>query len=99
MSPGGESLAGFQRRVESRLARLLRDHPGQTTVVVSHGGVISATTLALMTLGMDRPRPFRLDPENTSITEWARPGGAGEDAPWLLVRYNDASHLSGLESP
>ncbi len=96
MSPGGESLAGFQRRVEQRLARVVREHRGQTTVIVSHGGVISASTLALMAHGIHRPRPFRLDPENTSITEWARPDDDGDDAPWLLVRYNDSSHLNGL---
>jgi probable phosphoglycerate mutase len=96
MSPGGESLAGFQRRVERRLAALVRDHSGETVVVVCHGGVISATTLALMEHAMHRERPFRLEPENTSITEWMRPRVDDEDARWLLARYNDASHVRGL---
>ena len=94
MSPGGESLASFQARVERRLERLMRDHAGQTVVVVSHGGVVSATSLSLMSHGMHVPRPFRLQPENTSITEWLH--GSDErngTAPWLLVRFNDFAHL------
>jgi probable phosphoglycerate mutase len=97
MSPGGESLAGFQRRVEQRLAEIVRAHRGESVVIVCHGGVISAASLAFMEHGYDRVRPFRLDPENASITEWARPAGEDRDAPWLLVRYNDAGHLHGLD--
>ncbi len=96
MSPGGESLASFQARVERRLERVMRDHSGQTVVIVSHGGVVSAASLSFMSHGMHMPRPFRLHAENTSITEWLH--GSDEQngaAPWLLVRYNDAAHLGG----
>ncbi len=91
MSPGGESLAAFQARVEGRLERVLRDLEGQTVVLVCHGGVVSAATLSLMSHAMHLARPFRLQPENTSITEWVRPASPPE--PWLLVRYNDAAHV------
>ncbi len=92
MSPGGESLATFQVRVERCLRRLVHEHSGQVCVLVSHGGVVSAATLAFLDHGLNRERSFRLEPSNTSITEWLRP--ADEDAPWLLVRYNDCGHLS-----
>ena len=92
MSPGGESLASFHERVQARLARLLRDRLGETVVIVTHGGVVSAVTLSLMSHAMHVPRPFRLQPENTSLTEWRRPTG-NEAEPWLLVRYNDFAHV------
>ncbi len=90
MSPGGESLSSFQARVERRLHQLVREHPGETCVLVCHGGVVSAATLAFLDRGMHQKRPFRLEPSNTSITEWVRPAA---DASWLLVRFNDAAHL------
>ncbi len=90
MSPGGESLSSFQARVERRLQQLVREHSGETCVLVCHGGVVSAATLAFLDHGMHRKRPFRLEPSNTSITEWVRPAA---DASWLLVRFNDAAHL------
>ena len=90
MSPGGESLSSFQARVERRLQQLVREHSGETCVLVCHGGVVSAATLAFLDHGMHRKRPFRLEPSNTSITEWERPA---DDAPWLLVRFNDTAHL------
>ena len=98
MSPGGESLTSFQARVEARLRRLIRDHEGQTAVVVCHGGVIGAASLTLMSQAMHRPRSFRLQPENTSITEWFLPGESGSEEPWVLVRYNDFAHL-GVSGP
>ena len=91
IAPGGESLVGFQRRVDRRLRRLVAEHEGQTMVVVCHGGVISAASLALMGLAHGHDRPFRLEPANTSITEWARP--QDPDRPWVLVRYADAAHV------
>lgn len=98
MSPGGESLTSFQARVEARLRRLIRDHEGQTAVVVCHGGVIGAASLALMSHAMHRPRSFRLQPENTSMTEWFLPDESGPDEVWVLVRYNDFAHL-GVSGP
>ncbi|MBW2282284.1 MAG: histidine phosphatase family protein [Deltaproteobacteria bacterium] len=94
MSPGGESLASFQARVEARLERVLREHAGQTVVIVAHGGVVSAVSLSLMAHGMHLPRPFRMRTENTSITEWLHDADVQRGDPaWLLVRYNDAAHL------
>ena len=94
MSPGGESLHSFQTRVEGRIDQLVHEHPGQTCVLVCHGGVVSAATLAFLDHGMHRKRSFRLEPSNTSITEWIRPAG---DAPWLLARFNDSAHLDQID--
>ena len=41
MSPGGESVIGFARRVIAALDRLLAEHGGRSFALVVHGGVIS----------------------------------------------------------
>jgi broad specificity phosphatase PhoE len=92
LSPGGESPRVFRNRVEAAVARLAERYAGRTVLVVSHGGVILATTLALLGL---RPRWFAHDLQNTSLTEWVR----GGDGRWLLHRFNDAAHLEPLAVP
>jgi probable phosphoglycerate mutase len=89
MSPGGESAREFRSRVEQAVDRLAERYAGRTVLVVSHAGVIQATTLALLGLG---PRWFARDLHNTSLTEWVR----GADGRWLLHRFNDAAHLEAL---
>ena len=96
IAPGGESLAGFQRRVSARFEKLVPEHAGQSVVVVCHGGVISALNHGLMGSSMQRG-VMRFEPENTSITEWVhRPQ---EEVRWLVRRLNDASHTRGPASP
>jgi probable phosphoglycerate mutase len=92
MSPGGESYRAFRSRVEQAVARLAERYAGRTVLVVSHGGVILATTLNLLGLG---PRWFSHDLQNTSLTEWVR----DRDGRWLLHRFNDAAHLETLGTP
>ena len=95
IAPGGESLAAFQRRVEARISAIARERSGQTSVLFCHGGVITATTLALLGApGFGQARPFRLTIANTSITEWLYAEANGESS-WELVRFNDTAHLRG----
>ena len=92
MAPGAESWAVFSARVGATLARLTAEHEGQTVVVACHGGVIECSLRALGELPL-APR-FLVRIENTSITEWERPGPGGEDERrWTLVRFNDHAHL------
>jgi probable phosphoglycerate mutase len=95
IAPGGESLVGFQRRVATRLEKLLVEHAGESVVVVCHGGVISAASHEWMSSTM-HAGTMRFEPSNTSITEWIhRPD---EPVRWKLARFNDASHALGLDS-
>jgi probable phosphoglycerate mutase len=98
MSEGGESLSTFHRRVATALERIVRDHVGETVVIVSHGGFIVASSLELLGApGYHQRKPFHLEPENTSITEWVR-----EDDDrnyWVFERFNDAAHLERLAGP
>jgi probable phosphoglycerate mutase len=85
-SPGGESAAAFRARVTLAIAGIVDDHPGQRVMIVCHGGVILAATLALLGLPNRRLTP---DLTHTSLTEWVRDA----DGRWLLARFNDAGHL------
>jgi 2,3-bisphosphoglycerate-dependent phosphoglycerate mutase len=94
--PGGESYAEMQERVAGRLDALIEEHPGQTVVVACHGGVVLHSMFRWLEL-----EPFgngsraRLDPVNSSVTEWR----VAEHPVWKsavsLTRYNDHGHLRG----
>lgn len=88
--PGGETLAGFQYRIGAAVRRVIDERPGQTVVVVCHGGVIDAVlrqALRTSPVGV-----FTINTLNTSITELElqRPHR------WSLRRYGDVAHLAGL---
>jgi broad specificity phosphatase PhoE len=89
--PDGETWAQFYVRVGARLRGVPSEHPGETVVVVGHGGTVGASFVAL---GNTPPRgatAFTHEAINTSITEWRF---TGRD--WRLARFNDAAHLSNL---
>jgi 2,3-bisphosphoglycerate-dependent phosphoglycerate mutase len=88
--PGGETMAEFAVRAGTRLERVAREHEGECVVVVSHGGVIGASFVALGGLSIGSADGLTRETKNTSITEWRRGDGG-----WRLVRYNDAAHLAG----
>ena len=102
MAPGSESWGSFFVRVGEALLRAAGDHPGQTVVVVCHGGVIEGSFAALG--GLPLRRPFDVRVETTSLTEWSYEpadgdlGNAGHRlARWRLDRFNDRAHLAGLD--
>jgi 2,3-bisphosphoglycerate-dependent phosphoglycerate mutase len=102
MAPGGESWGSFYVRVGEALLRAAADHPGETVVVVCHGGVIEGSFAALG--GLPLRRSFEIRIENTSLTSWSyQPsegdlGNAGHRlARWRLDRFNDTAHLAGLD--
>jgi broad specificity phosphatase PhoE len=103
MAPGAESHVQFAARAASTLYRVAARHPDQSAVVVTHGGVIRASFLAFGEAGFKSI--WLLNPDNTSITEWRVPvagqgavlrylGPNADAPPALLVRYNDADHLT-----
>lgn len=77
---GGETFAGFTRRVVTALARLPEIHRGDNVAVVTHGGVIRATLLYVLGLPYSRLREMaRFD--NTAFAELHR-GNEG----WTVAR-------------
>lgn len=84
--PNGESPVAFSRRVRRTMEGLARRHPGQTLVVVTHGGVIS--NVLAQWFGEGPQDWVRFDAPNCaiSVVEWDGEG-------WHPVRLNDVDHL------
>jgi broad specificity phosphatase PhoE len=70
--PGGESFADVYARAGPALDRLLRDHPGQTLLVVSHH-VVNRTYLAAL-LGLPLGRARRVSLDNCGVSVVVRDG-------------------------
>ena len=95
MSPGGESGDEFTHRVITATDRVGAEHRGKTVWVVCHGGVIMVTAIARWpgpTLDIEAALPI-VSPINTSVSEWV----VDAQDRWSLARYNDDTHLVGLE--
>ena len=90
-SPGGENWLEFCGRVRRTLAALGKQFAGKTVAVVTHGGFIVVSLLALF----DVPRPgtgARLHVDYTSLTTWRLSGSV-----WTPAGYNDTWHLDRLD--
>jgi broad specificity phosphatase PhoE len=84
--PGGEPLPEVQARVVSAIAQIGSTHPdGETVLIVSHGGVISA--LLAHWLGLPLSSIWRLTIANCSLSEVA---------PLRVVSVNETGHLRGV---
>jgi probable phosphoglycerate mutase len=97
-SPGAESWSRMGGRVRRVLDSLIERHPGDTVVVVCHGGVIEHSIVRWLDLDPDRQAERAwIKPVNTSLTEWrvaANPFLGGDALPVQLVRFNDAAHVA-----
>lgn len=85
--PGREDPAGFRRRVEGVLARLLTWHPEERVVLVSHGRFLN---VALGVLLKTDAAIWRLDNGSISLIETLKHGP-------LVHFINDTRHLKGLQ--
>ncbi|MCD9624279.1 histidine phosphatase family protein [Rhabdothermincola salaria] len=92
-APGGESWNSFHERVGQMMARIAREHAGQTVVAVCHAGVIQAS-VRLMLGAPHSGTGTRLQPTNTGLTEWEHDP---ERARWTLHGFNATTHLVGLD--
>lgn len=87
--PGAEPLDDFDARVWRGFERIVAAHPDETVMVVAHGGVIGHL---LHRVTGSRRFAFSVA-DNASISEVV----AASDRV-VLRRYNDVSHLAGLET-
>ncbi len=89
--PGGETLQEVQDRAWAALLRACEGLEGEDTLlVVSHDGVNRALLCRVLGLPLARVWSFRQAPTGLNLLEGADPEGL------VLVRLNDASHLSHL---
>lgn len=84
--PGGESTRQFAARVLACIDDLVRRHPGETVVVVAHGGVLDQLYRRAAGLPISGPRAFTL--RNTSVNRLEVAGDR-----WSLGEWGDVRHL------
>lgn len=89
--PGMETWAEMYERVGDALQALASTHTGGTIVVVTSGGPIGASFVALGGASFRDGITFARATINTSITEWRYDGRT-----WTLDRHNAATHLDDL---
>ncbi len=87
--PGGESFVEVWERLVSVVANVRNRN--ENTAIVAHGGTCSLLTAMFLDGDVSLSNAFRFS--NASINEFEpRPDGG-----LRLIRYNDISHLSGIE--
>jgi len=84
-SCGIETFEAMQQRAVAVLTELAQNHPGETVVVVSHGGLINSF-LHYVTNGKQGTGITRIDNTSVSTFRYA-------DHRWTALRVNDTDHL------
>jgi probable phosphoglycerate mutase len=84
----GETLQGFFDRVVACATRLAEAHPGQSVLLVAHGGVLDCLYRAASRIALDAPRTWELP--NTGINRLLFTGDG-----FTLVGWADVHHLDG----
>jgi probable phosphoglycerate mutase len=83
---GGESLAGFSRRVVDFVDEVLQAHAGGRILLVSHGGVLDMAYRNATGMPLEAQRVFPI--YNASVNILIRSG-----ARWEIAAWGDISHL------
>lgn len=84
--PTGESLTVFRQRIEGFMRAAAARHPGQTVLVVSHGGVLDIIYRLVRQLPITHVRDF---PIPNAALNWI----SHCDGAWQMERWADQSHL------
>ncbi len=88
---GGESLREFSARCLAAARRASSAHPGQSIVLVAHGGVLDCLYRAATRVTLDAPRSWKLG--NATINRLLATVEG-----FTLIGWNDDSHLAGLSA-
>ncbi len=86
--PGAEPRELFAERLRRGIGSIVESHPGGRAVAVVHGGVIGE----LLSIASGSRGFAFAGADNASISELVVDGDR-----WTLRRFNDVSHLRGLE--
>lgn len=87
--PEGESTRAFHARVMDAVNRVVAAHPGQTVVVVTHGGVLDMIYRTARSLGLNGPRQSEIP--NAGLNRIKVRGGDIDILAWA-----DTRHLADL---
>lgn len=88
--PEGETFAELKERAMRGVANILRRHPEQTVVVVSHGGTIRTILCAVLAIHLDHVWDIKQDNTAVNIIEYHGKRG-------IVALVNDANHLDKLD--
>ena len=83
---GGESRRQHEKRILDCIDQLVGNHPGQTIVVVTHGGVLDVIYRRVLGLPSDAPRDYPIP--NTGIN-WVAISGEQ----WVIESWGETAHL------
>jgi probable phosphoglycerate mutase len=83
--PGGESARQRFERAISCLEEIAVKHPGETMVIVTHGGVLNGLLRHTLGIPLESPRRFRI--WNASVNVFLFDGRE-----WLLETWGDVGH-------
>ena len=87
--PEGETTREFHARVMEAVARIVAAHPGETAVVVTHGGVLDMIYRTALSLSLGGPR--QSDIPNAGFNR-VRVNEDGIE----IVAWADTRHLAGM---
>ena len=91
--PEGESARQFHARIMDALGSIAALHPGQTVLVVTHGGVLDMVWRTARGLGLSGPRQSQIP--NAGFNR-IRLGDASAPDRIEIVDWADTRHLEGL---
>jgi 2,3-bisphosphoglycerate-dependent phosphoglycerate mutase len=83
---GGETLIAFADRIHATVERLATTHPGQTLLLVTHGGVLDIIHRRISGRGLSAPRDFTVP---NAALNWIEIDPKG----WRLLSWADRKHL------
>jgi probable phosphoglycerate mutase len=89
-----ETYRQFYARAVDTIVRLAQDYPGQTIVIVAHGGVLECAYRAARGMALDSPRDFEI--KNAGINRFVCADGKLTLAAWGEVRHLEASAIDEL---
>lgn len=87
--PGGESAKQFHARVLDAVQRLVAAHPGQTLVLVTHGGVLDMIYRTALSLGLNGPRQSQIPNAGYNRVRVSQGGIA-------ILAWAEVGHLADL---
>ncbi|MCG8338895.1 MAG: histidine phosphatase family protein [Proteobacteria bacterium] len=89
--PEGESIRQRYNRSIECINELASNHPGESIIVVTHGGVLDGFFRYVTGLGLSAPRFYKI--WNCGLNIFAK-GSNG----WALHTFGDVSHLRNLKT-
>lgn len=91
--PGAETFSAVAERTYSAIVDIIRQHPGQNILLVSHSTALKAAIMKILDIDLHNYTKFRID--NASLTTLF----FYEDDPKkaVVMSMNDTCHLKGID--